>query len=376
MNARPEHRALATELTVVIPTYNEHDNIRPLYTLLCEALTGIDWEMIIVDDDSPDATWQAAQALSREDARVRCLRRIDRRGLASAYLEGALASSSPFIAVMDADLQHDERLLPDMLRILRQDEADIVIGSRYVGNGSTGSLHADRVRISRLATRLGQLALAQPVTDPMSGFFMTSRGFLEERIYRLQGQGFKILLDLLGSQRSPARIRELPYVMRARQAGESKLDTQVIWDYLSLLARRIAGRWLPETFLLFALVGLSGVAVHMTVLTLANRYAELGFLPSQSLAAFVAMTSNFLLNNRITFRHQRLRGIAFIRGLFRFYLYCSVGAVIGISASEFLYELPTSWWFAGLSSTLISAVWNYMLNASFTWRSPPRSHAN
>jgi dolichol-phosphate mannosyltransferase len=360
------------ELTVIIPAYNENDNITPLYQSLCRTLTGIHWEAIVVDDDSPDCTWQTARQLAQHDPRIRCIRRIGRRGLASAFLEGVLASHSPFIAVMDADMQHDETLLPAMLQRLREGQADLVIGSRYTQTGSTGTLAQNRVAISRLATRLGQWVLPQTVTDPMSGFFMAPRAVIESRAYRLKPGGFKILLDLLSIDGANLNIQELPYTMRARHAGESKLDSQVIWEYLTLVVRRLIGRWLPETFVLFALVGLSGVAVHMSVLGTLHHWAGMPFLLSQIIGTLVAMTSNYWLNNRITFRHQRLRNAAFFSGLLQFYLYCSLGAFIGISAAEFLYQQASPWWFAGLCGTFVSALWNYVLNATFTWRTSAR----
>lgn len=356
------------ELTVVIPAYNEHDNIAPLYQALCQALEGIAWEAIIVDDDSPDRTWQAVRDIARHDPRIRCIRRIGRRGLASAFMEGVMASHSPFIAVIDADMQHDETRLPAMLDILRNNHADLVIGSRYTQSGSTGTLASNRVAISRLATRLGKLVLPQAVSDPMSGFFMAPRQVIESRIYQLKPGGFKILLDLLSINGSALTVRELPYIMRSRHAGESKLDSLVVWEYLTLVLRRLIGRWIPETFVLFALVGLSGVGVHMGILALLHQGLGSAFLLAQIAGTLVAMTTNYWLNNRITFRHQRLRGHAFFKGLLRFYLYCSIGAFIGISSAEFLYLQSSPWWFAGLCGTFVSALWNYVLNATFTWR--------
>ena len=356
----------AVELTVVVPSYNELDNIGPLIERLQTALRGIAWEVIYVDDDSPDGTSRHVRAVSARDPRVRCVQRVGRRGLSTAVMEGILASSAPFIAVIDADLQHDETLLPRMLDELRTERLDIVIGSRYVANGGLGDWDRSRARISGFATRLARLAVTAELSDPMSGFFMLTRDAFDRTVHRLSGQGFKILLDLFASAPQPLRFRELPYVFGQRVRGESKLDSLVAWEYLVLLLDKTIGRYLPVRFVLFALIGLVGLIVHLTTLRLA--LFGLGFTGAQIAATVVAMTSNFVLNNLLTYRDKRLRGGRLLLGLLSFYLVCSVGAFANVGIAQIAFRDSYGWWVSGLAGALIGVVWNYAVSSVFTWQ--------
>ena len=212
--AQEHASAEGPELTVVIPTLNERDNIGPLVELVDAVLDTVGWEVIFVDDDSPDGTADWIREISRRDRRVRCLQRIGRRGLATACIEGALATSAPYIAIMDADMQHDEKLLPQMLAILKSEPVDLVIGSRHVASGGIGEWDAGRAKISAVAARLSRIICKAEIADPMSGFFMLRREVLEAALRRLSGHGFNILLDILASSPRPLRFRELPYEYR------------------------------------------------------------------------------------------------------------------------------------------------------------------
>lgn len=360
---------MSCDLAIVVPTFNERENIRPLIGLLEQALQGIAWELLVVDDDSPDGTAALVREIAREEPRVRCLQRIGRRGLSSACIEGFLATAAPLVAVMDADLQHDERLLPQMVAALQGPSFDLVVASRYIdgGDASSGLTTGWRRWASLAATRAGQLVMKSPVSDPMSGFFMFRREALEPTFPRLSGSGFKILLDLLASAEQPLRVAELPYVMRSRCHGESKLDSAVILEYLLQIVERLIGGWLPLRFLLFVGVGATGVLVHTAVLYLSHRLGGIDFFWAQSLATLVAMTTNFILNNLITYRDQRLHGVAFLRGLLSFYLACSIGAVLNVEVADRLFHGGLAWWGAGLIGAAVGAVWNYALTAHFTW---------
>ena len=235
------------ELSVVIPAYGERDNVLPMLSALERGLPQCDWEAIFVVDDAFDGTEDLVRERAQRDPRVRCLHRIGRRGLASACIEGMLASSAPYLAVIDADLQHDETLVPELLETAKREDADVVVASRYMKGGSTGELAADRVRISRLASALSQL-LCKGLTDPMSGFFVVRRSFLERVVRRVYGRGFKILLDLVAAARGEVRVAELPYRMRSRQRGESKLGARVIAEFFMLILYHLTGRLLPARF--------------------------------------------------------------------------------------------------------------------------------
>jgi dolichol-phosphate mannosyltransferase len=356
--------AAPIELTVVIPTLNERDNVPLMVERLDRVLAGIAWEVIFVDDDSPDGTAEAVRALAHRQGNVRCLQRIGRRGLSSACIEGILASSAPYVAVMDGDLQHDETLLPRMLAKIKAERLDVVVASRHAAEGSLGNFAASRARISDVATRLSRLVVKAELSDPMSGFFIIERSAFTGAMRRLSGQGFKILLDLFASTPRPFAFAELPLQFRERLHGESKLDTLVAWEYLMLLLQKLVGPALPVRFLLFALIGGLGVGVHLTTLWLVLHVAT--FATAQGVATVVAMTGNFLLNNLFTYRDRRLKGWRLLSGLGSFYAVCGIGAAanVGVAAS---IAGQHAWWLAGLAGAAVSVVWNYAMSSVFTW---------
>ena len=355
------------ELSVVAPTFNEKENVPELTTRLERALAGHSWEIVFVDDDSPDGTADVVRELAQVKSNVRCLHRIGRRGLSRAVVEGILATSAPYIAVIDADLQHDEGLLPKMLARLREGDIDIVIGSRYCAGGSMGDLHSSRVAMSQFATRLARLVISANLTDPMSGFFMIRRDAFLRAVRNLSGEGYKILLDLFASSPIPLRFAELPFTFQERVAGESKLDSAVMWEYLLLIVDKRLGHILPARFIMFSLVGLSGVGVHLGTLWAAHKLAGIDFGIAQTLATFVAMTSNYWLNNMLTYRDRRRRGLGFLTGLFSFYAVCGIGVIANVGVANFVFSEHYKWWLAGIAGALVGTVWNYAASAIFTW---------
>ena len=360
--------ARAPELAVIVPTYREAANVRPLLALLHEALSGIPYEIIFVDDYSPDGTAALVREIGRTDPRVRHLMRIGRRGLSSAVVEGALSTGADYVAVIDADLQHDEKLLPRMLETLKTDRADVVVASRYVDGGGVGDWSKSRAWMSRFATWLSSLVLPQRVTDPMSGFFMTRRDLFEAAVPSLSGEGYKILLDYLASSPTKLRVAELPYVFRQRLHGESKLDSLVLWEYAMLLADKLFGHIVPPRFLLFGLVGGTGVLVHFAVLSLLLKGAAVSFNTSQTVATVVAMTTNYLFNNWLTYRDKRLHGIRWWKGLVSFYVVCSLGAIANVGIASVLFERHYLWWIAGLAGIVVGTVFNFAMTSVFTWK--------
>ena len=356
------------EISIIVPTVNERENIGPLVELLAKSLADIDWEAIFVDDDSGDGTAARVREIARQDARIRCLHRIGRRGLATACIEGVLASAAPYVAIMDADLQHDERLLPRMLETLKREPVDLVVGSRYVAGGGLGGWGRRRAEISNLATRLSRFICKVEIADPMSGFFMLRREVFDRSVRGLSGQGFKIRLDLLASSPEPLRLKELPYEFRQRRHGESKLDTLVALEFGMLLADKLIGHIVPVRFALFAFIGLIGLGIHLMILGASLRFLGLGFAAAQATATIVAMTSNFFLNNLFTYRDQRLSGGRLLRGLLSFCLICSVGAVANVGAASYLFNIEHTWWLAGIAGAVVGSVWNYAVSSVFTWK--------
>ncbi len=359
------------ELSVVVPTYNERPNVGELVRRLHAALPDDRWEVVFVDDDSPDGTVTELRALAQDDPQVRCIHRLGRRGLSRAVIEGVLSTTAPVIAVIDADLQHDETVLPAMLARLKGDAGqpavDVVVATRYAAGGSVAGWDAERARMSRFATILANRMVFTGLSDPMSGFFMVRRETFDLVVRRLSGEGYKLLLDLLASMPGPVRVAEVPYSFRQRLAGESKLDSAVLWEFSLLLLDKKFGRWIPARFILFSLVGVSGVMVHFAVLTLLFRGAALAFTTSQAAATVVAMTSNYALNNSLTYRDQRHRGLGWWRGLLTFYAICGFGVAANVGVAGLLFK-HQGWALAAAAGALVGTGWNYAATRLFTWR--------
>lgn len=358
----------APTLSVVVPAYREAENIMPLVRALDTALQGVSWEVIFVDDDSPDGTSQAVRALAADDRRVRGLRRIGRRGLSGAVIEGILSSSSPFVAVMDCDMQHDERLLPLMLGALLGG-TDLAIATRYGEGGSAGTgFSGVRQAGSSLATTLAQVVTKTQISDPMSGFFMIRRPAFDALAPRLSSDGFKILLDILSSSPLPLKTIEVPYSFRPRANGESKLSEIVVVEYLGLLLSKMSGGFVSPRFLMFAGVGASGVAIHLIALKLALTILPLSFALAQLAATYSAMLWNFLLNNRLTYRDRRLRGFAAVKGFVFFCAICSFGTIANVGVAQLVYTNDPNWILAGVAGAVMAAVFNYAASSVITWR--------
>ena len=356
----------ALELSVVIPTFKEALNVEPLLAKLAAALTGVTWQAIFVDDDSPDGTAAVVKRVAATDPRVMCLHRVGRRGLAGAVIEGVMASAAPFVAVVDGDMQHDETLLPEMLSLLKADRADLVVGSRYLATGAAdaSALGQTREAGSRLANWLGRKVLHAEVTDPMSGFFMMRRELIEAVAPKLSTSGFKVLFDIMASQPTPPRYVELPYQFRARVAGESKLDNGVVVQYLGLLIAKLSLDLISPRFLMFALVGASGVVVHLAIL---RSLLAHGFAAAQLTAALGAMTSNYLINNAVTYRDRRKRGLSLMTGYLKFVVLCSVPLAANVAVATMVYERGPAWWVAGVAGAVVAAVWNYVTTSRAVW---------
>ncbi len=353
-------------VSVVIPTYNESANVAALVDAVGRVMGDIAWEIIIVDDDSPDRTWAEAARVAATEPRLRCIRRVGRRGLASAVIEGAMAASGAFIAVMDADFQHDETILPKMYEALAVDGNDVVVGTRYAAGGSVGNWDSRRQRMSNFATRVANALVGNKTSDPMSGFFMARRAVFAESIYNLSSQGFKILLDLLASYPGTLKVSEVPYTFRNRRAGDSKISPMVIAEFAFLLIEKLSRGYISPRFVLFALVGGMGLVVHLAVLSLFIA-ADVRFIPAQSVAVAVAIAFNYVVNNEFTYRDRRLTGLDFVGGLVVFAIICSIGALANIGVANLAIEETNSWSIAGIAGAVMGAVFNFGGASSLVW---------
>ena len=355
-------------LSIVVPSFNEASNIPLLYDALDRTLRDVAWEMIYVDDNSPDGTADRVRELANQDARVRVVHRFGRRGLSSACVEGILASAAPFVVVMDADLQHDEKIIPGMLKALENGRGELVAASRYVDGGGVGDWSKERAWASRFATSIAKWLTGTELSDPMSGFFAIERAAFMRSLPHLSSIGFKILLDIAASAPKPLRVVELPYEFRNRQHGESKLDSLVLWEYFQLLLDKLVGKYIPVRFITFGMVGGLGVIVHFSILTALFKGLGTTFAIAQGVATFVAITSNFYLNNLLTYRDRRLHGWGLVRGWVTFNLICATGAAANVGVADWLFERPTSWVWSALAGIGVSVVWNYAVSGVVTWR--------
>jgi dolichol-phosphate mannosyltransferase len=363
-----ENASAMLELAVVIPTFEERDNIDPVLHRLAEALSGIQYEVIFVDDDSRDGTADRVRQIARTSSHVRVLQRILRRGLGSACIEGMMATAAPYIAVMDADLQHDERILPQMLAKLKTESLDVVVATRHGSGGGMGEFARHRVLLSNLGSRLSRSIMPTPITDPMSGFFILTRGYLEEVVRSTSGVGFKILLDLVASGRRPVRLGEIPYTFRERLHGSSKLDLRACLEFLELVLDKKLGNFMPVRVLIFAAVGAAGVLLAFLVMCLLVLLFHVEFLWAWAVATFAAMTANFFLNNWATYRDRSLKGRRILAGLASFYAACSIGAAINFGVAKSTIHLGLPWYLAGVCGLAVGATWNYCITSFTTWR--------
>lgn len=370
------------QLAIVMPTLNERGNLRPLVARLDAALKGIVWEAIFVDDNSRDGTADEARAIALEDPRIRCIQRIGRRGLASAAIEGMCATAAPIVAVMDADHQHDPKLLPGMLAAIESGDYDLAYASRFAEGASTEAWgRPDRVKASGFANALARKVTGVDLTDPMSGYFMLRAATLRLDAHRLSGVGFKILLDILATVDTPMRVKEFPLDFAARAQGESKLDRTVVFEFLIGLYDKWLGRIIPTRFALFGTVGALGVLVQFAMLwmvlsvVLGERFVyghwssdETTFNIANTIAALVAMTFNFVLNNELTYADKRLRGIwPLCKGWAQFALTCSLGLLTNIGATAALKRMHIHDVIAVLVGIVLASVWNFALSSKFVW---------
>jgi dolichol-phosphate mannosyltransferase len=355
------------ELSVIVPTFNERDNVVALVERISACLGDCAWELVYVDDDSPDGTADLVRQLGLKDSRIRCVQRLGRRGLSSACVEGMLSSSAPYLAVIDGDLQHDETLLPRMLAELKHGDTELVVGTRYALGGGTGDWGAARLRLSRFGKRLSRMLVPESLSDPMSGFFMLRRSVFEGAMRKLSNIGTKILMDIFASSPRPLRFKELPYTFRLRQAGVSKLDSLTAWEYAMLVLDKLFGHIVPVRFVAFCIVGALGVAVHFSILSLLRNLAHLTFIESQASATVLTMTFNFAVNNVLTYRDKRLRGLSWLRGWLSFNIACSLGACMNVGLATYLNQITGYWYIAAFGGIAVGAVWNYAVTKRLTW---------
>ena len=358
------------KLTVIIPTFNEVENINIMVEKLEATFVSKNFEILFVDDNSDDGTIEAIKILESRKPNISLLLRVGRRGLAGACIEGIIAAKSDLIAVMDCDLQHDEKKLPEMLsKFNAKPNLDLIVGSRYSDDGKVaGGLSAIRKTGSRFAIWSAQKALGIKIKDPMSGFFMLRKLSVMPIINNLQPNGFKILADMIASSKGKWEIEEVGYEFKSRQSGKSKMDLRVAFELLGLILSHLSFGLLSIRFILFGIVGFSGIFVQLISTFFLFSILGLHFLQSHIFSIGIAMTSNFFLNNLLTYKDRSLLGKNYLKGLLSFYLICSAGALANVAVANFIFENLGLWVLASLAGALLGAVWNFVFSSIFTWK--------
>ena len=352
--ARPFSMAVA-ELCIVVPTYNERDNISELVERVFAGMDGVDWEMIIVDDDSPDGTAQVARAIGLRDPRIRVVRRIGRRGLSSACLEGMLASNATYLAVIDADLQHDPLLLRGMLEILRAGGTDVVVASRRVAGGSIREWSDHREAARRLATRAARAVGSTLLSDPMSGYFAIRREVIDRVAPRLAGVGFKLLLDILLAA-PDLRISEVPLAFDRREQGESKFSPRVVWDYGVMLAEHCVGA-AAGRFFAYLLIAAVALFVHVGAFWLFYELYGLGLSGAQLAAGLALCLVTYGLQEWLSY--GRSGPWRWYLGLLPFLASRIMGLVAAILIARWLVGLGVGVSVSALAGAVALVWWNY-----------------
>lgn len=358
---------------MVVPVLNERANVAAVARQVGDALAGLDWELIFVDDDSADGTADAVRELAAADRRIRLVLRVADPGLSNSCIQGMLSSCADVLCVMDGDGQHDPANIPRMLDMLEREPADLVSACRDLRSDDvTRTLGGARGLMSRLGNLLVRLAIGRPARDALSGFFVIRREAFLGVVRRLSNSGFKLLFDMLASDRA-LRHAELPFEFRARLHGQSKLDARVLWQFALLLAEKLSGGWLPARLLSFLAVGSAGLVVHMAVL-----YGSLGmdmsFQHAQASAALVAITFNFVLNNQLTFADRRFRGWRLLPGWLAYLTVCSVGLAANVSVATWVHdELRLRAFFAALAGIAMDVMWKFVISDKVVWRRRARA---
>ena len=355
------------KISIVVPTYNESKNITPLYENLCKVLPHNDWELIVADDDSPDGTAEVARCISGAH-NIRIINRRRGKGLSPSVIDGVQASHGDYIVVMDADGQHDERLIPEMIRILDTQDIDVVSGSRFMHGATQRGLNSPRFMLSKYGTFLLNIILNKNLSDPLTGFFSTSRKDFLDLIPRMENQGYKIFAEYI-SLKKQARIIELSYNFRPRLTGESNLNSLVIWNFMVFIVAKILRGKIPEAFLSFVFVGGLGAILHILCFYVTFSYMEVAFHSAQLISTAIATIFNFHLNNRLTFPTRQLRGHVYYSGLFKYFVASSIGIFANVSIATISYEqVHYGAIISSLLGAIIDAVWKYTFAESIIWK--------
>jgi dolichol-phosphate mannosyltransferase len=361
-------------VSIILPTYNELGNIESIIGSLLKLKDRFELEILVVDDDSPDGTGDLVKSLSRKIPEVRLIRRMGRAGLASAIKEGLLDAAGDLALVMDSDGQHDPAAVTLTLNTLIEGGFDLIVGSRFHANAEIKGLSNRREHGSSLANAAARYSLNKSysrLTDTMSGFFALRLDRAMPFVRAVDVNGFKFLYEFLAISKGNLNVSEVPLTFQPRTHGTSKLDVAIFWDFLISVLHNLSFRLLPRRAISFGLVGTSGVFVQLVVNQVLMVIGGINFEQALPIAVIAAASSNYMINNALTFRFQRLKGTALFKGLLKFLVVASLPVLANVGvASAFHRFVSTDLITAQLAGILVVFIWNYAASSRFVWNTP------
>ena len=358
-------------ISIVIPTFNEVKNIIPLLKKLISLINEYEYEIIVVDDDSPDGTSEEINKFIQNRQKIKLITRIGRSGLSSAIKEGLMFAKGKYLLVLDGDGQHEPSFLLNMINEIKNSQSDLVIGSRFLSSSNLEGLSNQRSLGSKIANKVARLSLPKnysPLTDYLSGCFCINKENTSKLIRKIEINGFKFLYELLSLSKGKLLVKEVPLVFKERKYGNSKFDIAIVWDFLISILHNFTLRLIPRRAISFGLVGFSGVFVQLFITSFLTKIISIGFYNALPIAVVFAATSNFLINNQVTFRSNRLKNFSLLVGLFKFLIVASLPVIanVGITVAFYKY-ISTDTLIAQLAGIAIVYAWNYFASSLFVW---------
>ena len=358
-------------ISIVIPTFNEVKNIVPLLKSLISLISEYEYEIIVVDDDSPDGTSDEINKFIKNKQKIKLITRIGRFGLSSAIKEGLVFARGKYLLVLDGDGQHDPSFLLNIISEIQHGRSDLVIGSRFLSSSNLVGLSNQRSLGSKIANKVARFSLPtnySHISDYLSGCFCLNRETTIKLIKKIEINGFKFLYELLSLSNGKLLIKEIPLIFKERKYGNSKLDLAIVWDFLISILHNFTLRLIPRRAISFGIVGLSGVFVQLFVTSFLTKILFIGFYKALPIAVVCAATSNFLINNQVTFRSNRLKNLSLLIGLFKFLIVASLPVIANVGITSAFYKyISTDTIIAQLAGIAIVYAWNYFASSSFVW---------
>lgn len=360
-------------ISLILPTLNEEENLKVLLPNLHYILKDYSYEIIVVDDNSTDQSRKVAENLFSDEINGFIHHRIKLLGLSSAIYDGFNLATGEVVVVMDADLQHDPKILPQMIQSIISNNSDICIASRNIENGGYGDLSRMRKFLSKSGIWIANFFLNMNLSDPMSGYFALSRDLFDEVKGRINPRGFKILLEIIYKS-SNIRIAHVPYHFKARRHGETKLTPAIGFEYLLALIDLKVGWIISYRFLQFCFVGFLGSCFNFMIFSLCMTL-KIPLLQSVFYAASFGMVWSFLANNFITFSESRYVQKKLLIGGAIYLIFSLPGLLVQISVTVFLFNLFSAvlnlnihYYFIYIAAVIFGAILNYFIHLKITWK--------